>query len=665
MIDTSASAGSLSIATVPNPSAANAWLEERQRMEELLNKAEELAHIGSWEIDAAGYMPRLSPNMHRLLGIAEEFHGTFEDFRERFVHPDDRARLAESFARFISGTGENSIEFRVVRADGEVRDVVGQAQVVKMENGQIVRCYGTTTDITERKQAAQNLAESEQRYRLLADNATDLITRIRSDGVANYVSPACRQILGYEPAELLGRSVFALIAPEDQEPMRRLVDSLLAGEDRPSVPYRAVRKDGSIVWLESKAKLLVDDKGRRELVCVTRDITERRILQEQVSQAQRLEAIGRLAGGIAHDFNNILTVINGYAEVLELRFPAGDPGARYVANILEAGQRAAQLTRQLLTYSRKQLVTRGSLVINEVLQRLVSLLRPLLGETIELRLHMEPALCPIMADIGQFEQLVMNLSINSRDAMPEGGVLTWETANVVFAPDDPRPLTLASGRYVRFSVIDTGVGMDESVKSRLFEPFFTTKDVGQGTGLGLATVYATVEQWGGAIEVESAVNAGTRFDLYFPSQEPSEVAVEHPSAASQSPPLPPADGQPRILVVEDDPQVRSLVELTLGQHDLAVTTATNGEDAMHLGKSSEPFDLLLTDVVMRGMNGRELADRLRSMQPKLKVIFMSGHTEDAMVRQGVLHDEVHFLQKPFTAEDLLRRVREALTRLPG
>lgn len=638
--------------------------EERQRMEELLNKAEELANLGSWEIDAAGYMPRLSPNMHRLLGMTEEFHGSFENFLERFVHPDDRAHLTEAFARFAAGAGKDLIEFRLIRADRHVRDVIAQAQVVAKENGQFIRCYGTTTDITDRKEAAQNLADSEQRYRLLAENATDLITRIRSDGVANYVSPASRQILGYEPQEMLGRSVFELIAPDDQEPLRQLVASLLAGQDRSSVPYRAVRKDGSIVWLESKAKLLVDREGRRELVCITRDITERRILQEQVSQAQRLEAIGRLAGGIAHDFNNILTVINGYAEILELRFPAGDPGARYIANILEAGQRAAKLTRQLLTYSRKQLVTHGSLQINSVLERLVSLLRPLLGERIELQLQMEPALRPILADISQFEQLVMNLSINSRDAMPKGGVLTWQTANVDFSDDDPRPLTLSAGRYVRFSLVDTGVGMDESVRSRLFEPFFTTKEVGQGTGLGLATVYATVEQVGGAIAVESTLGVGTRFDLYFPTLDRVELELEHRPAPPESLPASVAEDQPSILVVEDDPHVRALVKLTLEQYDLAVTVATSGEEAVKLAEELDPFDLLLTDIVMCGMNGRELADELHLRQADLTVIFMSGHTEDAVVRQGVLHDEVLFLQKPFTADELLTRVREALAKPP-
>jgi|GEM_PF-6916472 len=638
-------------------------LEERQRMEELLNKAEELANIGSWEFDGSGYMPRWSPNMHRLCGITEEFHGTFELFLERFVHPDDRQRLAESFVKFVGGAGKDSIEFRLIRGDGEIRHVVSQAQVVRMENGLVVRCYGTTTDITERKQAERNLEESEQRYRLLADNSTDLITRIQADGSMNYVSPASRQILGYDPGELLYRSAFDLIAEEDLQPLQQLVGSLLAGEDRPSIPYRAHRKDGSVVWLESKAKLLIDDWGVRELVCITRDITERRMLQEQVSQAQRLEAIGRLAGGIAHDFNNILTVITGYAEILELRFPAEDPAARYVANILEAGQRAALLTRQLLTYSRKQLVTRGSIVVNEMLQRLEPLLRPLLGETIELQLRLDPALRPIVADTGQLEQLVMNLAINSRDAMPEGGRLVLETANLNLPDGESRSITLSPGRYIRFSVIDTGQGMDDTVKTRLFEPFFTTKEAGQGTGLGLPTVYATVEQCGGAITVDSTVGAGTRFDLYFPSQD----RVEQPPAPRVVPARPSpqfADHHRRILVVEDDPHVRSLVELTLREHHFQVTTATSGDEALELAEYAPPFDLLLTDVVMKGMNGRELADALRPRQPQLTVLFMSGHTEDAIVRRGVLHNVVSFLQKPFTAEELMQRVRQAFTRPP-
>jgi two-component system cell cycle sensor histidine kinase/response regulator CckA len=635
-------------------------MEERQRMQELLNKAEELANLGSWEMDGDGFMPRWSDNMYRICGVERgDFDGPFESFLQRFVHPDDREGLLAAFRDFAQGRGRNWAEFRLIRADGEVRDVLAQAQVIRVENGQLVRCYGTTTDITERKQAERRLKESEHRYRLLADHSGDMIARIRADGTLSYVSPACEKILGYRPEDVLGRRVIEIIAPADREHVLEMMQALLAGDDRPSVPFRGLRKDGVEVWLESRAELLIDDAGGRELLTVTRDITERLRLEEQVAQAQRLEAIGRLAGGIAHDFNNILTVINGYAEILEARFPADDPASKYVASILEASRRAASLTRQLLTYSRKQLVSRGRVNLNDVIGKMETLLRPLMGEDIELICRLNPEIGPIEGDVNQLEQLVMNLAINARDAMPQGGRLVLQTEPATFAVWELRPANLPAGRYVKLEVSDTGIGMDETVRAQLFEPFFTTKGSDQGTGLGLATVYATVEQCGGGIHVDSTPGAGTRFEIFFPCRDlPGAAAAERfePRAGPVNHP------EQRILVVEDDPSVRSLVELTLKKARYRVVAAANGDEALSLaGAADPPFDLLLTDVVMRGMNGRELADELRRRQPDLPVIFMSGHTEDSVVRRGVLNHEVTLLQKPFTAEELMGCIHQALS----
>jgi PAS domain S-box-containing protein len=421
--------------------------------------------------------------------------------------------LLATFQHFSDGTGPDWADFRIVRNAGEVRYVHAHVQVARRENGQLIRCYGTTTDVTERILGEQQLKESEQRYRLLADHSSDMIIRVRTDSTVSYVSPACQKILGYEPEELLNQPVFKFIASADQERCREMLRGLFAGEDMQSLPYRGMRKDRSEVWLESKAKLLESPPGQRELLCVTRDITERRALEEQVAQAQRLEAIGRLAGGIAHDFNNILTVINGYAEILETRFPQGDPAAKYVSNIIEAGRRAALLTRQLLTYSRRQLVTRGQINLNDVIRKLEPLLRPLMGEEIEPVFRLDPHLGMMEGDVGQIEQLLMNLAINARDAMPEGGFLTIQTERVVFAQWESRPRNVSAGLHVKLVVADTGLGMDEATRARLFEPFFTTKGVGEGTGLGLATVYATVEQCGGGIEVEGKVVEGRRFEM--------------------------------------------------------------------------------------------------------------------------------------------------------
>lgn len=637
-------------------------IEERQRMQELLNKAEELAQVGSWEMDGTGNMPRWSENMYRICGIAAgEFDGTLATFLSRFVHPDDRAGLQTLFENFAAGTGPDWAEFRIVRADGEVRDVYSHIQVARRESGQLVRCYGTTTDITDRKRAERKLQESEWRYRLLADHASDMISRIQEDGVILYVSPACERILGYSATEMTGTSWHDYIAPEDHDACRQMLTRVAAGDASVAVLFRGQRRDGSTVWLESKPQLLINVSGSRELICVTRDVTQRRLLEEQVAQAQRLEAIGRLAGGIAHDFNNILTVINGYAEILELKFPKDDPAARHVTSILEAGQRAAQLTRQLLAFGRKQLVTQGQVNLNELIQKLNPLLPPLMGETIEIVIRLDPELASFEAAAAQIEQLIMNLVINARDAMPDGGVLTIETHNQPVGEGESHPSALSPGNYVQLIIGDTGEGMDETVKARLFEPFFTTKRVGEGTGLGLPMVYATVEQCHGAIQVDSAPRRGTRFELFFPARSPGSAAASVVKSPRLRPSLP-AEHR-RILVVEDDSQVRSLVELTLTQAHYQVVTAPSGDDALQIvGNNPQQFDLVLTDVVMKGMNGRELVDRLRQQSPQLPVIFMSGHTEDEVVRRGVLHDELTFLQKPFSADELVSRIRQVLSR---
>lgn len=635
-------------------------MEERERMQDMLNKAEEIAHFGSWEIDGNGFMVRWSDNMYRICGIERgTFSGSFESFLHRFVHPEDRSKMASAFQYFVHGAEPAPIEFRLVRNDGQVRLAEVQVQAEQRENGRLVSSYGTIADITERKQFEIQLKESESRYRTLADHCSDMIVRLQEDGTITYVSPACRKILGYEPEELLGRPGLEAIWPADQERCREMLFGLLEGEERLSVPYRGFKKDDSEVWLETKAQLMIDPAGRRELLCVTRDITERRVLEAQVAQAQRLEAIGRLAGGIAHDFNNILTVINGYAEILETRFPANDPATKYVANVLEAGRRAAQLTRQLLTYSRKQLITHGQIDLNEVIHKMEPLLHPLMGEEIEPVYRLDPNIGLIDGDVSQFEQLLMNLAINARDAMPEGGFLTIQTEQAVFQQWDIRPPQLSPGRHVRLVVADTGHGMDEMVRERVFEPFFTTKRVGEGTGLGLATVYATVEQSGGSISVESTLGVGTRFELLFPCRD---SMVEKLDAAKAAAPLQIPAISRKILVVEDDPNVRDLVEQALQNAGYEVQTASEGESAIHIAASADPgFDLLLTDVVMKGLNGRELADRIRERSPHLPVIFMSGHTDDSVLRRGVLNDELTFLQKPFTSSQLLQRIHQVFT----
>ncbi len=370
--------------------------------------------------------------------------------------------------------------------------------------------------------------------------------------------------------------------------------------------------------------------------------------EEQLRQAQKMEAVGRLAGGVAHDFNNLLTIINGYGEIVLAGLPEGNPVRGLVAQMKQAGDRAASLTRQLLAFSRQQVIVPQILDLNGVVTDAAKLLRRLIGEDIELTTALDPALGRVKADPGQVEQVLMNLAVNARDAMPAGGTLTVETANV----------ERDGGRYVLLRVADTGCGMDAATKARVFEPFFTTKGPGKGTGLGLSVVHGVVQQAGGRIEVDSEPGRGTTFRVYLPLEE-NAVPRQKPAAVPVSSP----GGTETLLLVEDEEAVRGLTRMTLEAGGYRVLEASHGAEALRLAeRHAEPIHLLVTDVVMPGMSGRELADRLTASRPGLRVLYLSGYTDDAVVRNGVLEAGVAFLQKPFGVDALARKVREVLDR---
>jgi signal transduction histidine kinase len=390
---------------------------------------------------------------------------------------------------------------------------------------------------------------------------------------------------------------------------------------------------------------------------VYQDITQLKRLEEQFRQAQKMEAVGRLAGGVAHDFNNLLTVINGYSDMVLTTLDDHDPVRPLIEEVGKAGDRAAGLTRQLLAFSRQQILRPKVLELNEVVADVSKMLRRLIGEDVELALKPGAGLRRVKADPGQIEQVVMNLAVNARDAMPTGGQLTIETRNVerdgACAHDgsEVRP-----GSYVLLAVSDTGCGMTEEVRERVFEPFFTTKELGQGTGLGLATVYGIVTQSGGHIEVATAVGRGTTFRVYLPAVSGDSALVEKAAGASALP-----RGTETVLVVEDEAGVRELACLVLQRLGYEVLVAANAEQAVVVARHTErPLELLLTDVVMPGAGGRVLAERLRAANAELQVLFMSGYTDDAVVRHGVESDRVHFLPKPFTPATLARKVRDVL-----
>jgi PAS domain S-box-containing protein len=449
------------------------------------------------------------------------------------------------------------------------------------------------------------------------------------------------------------------IHPDDREAVLDTVGKATKSGADFSVLNRSIWPDGSLRWLSGAGRILLGEHGEPVRgVGISLDVTERHTLEEQYHQAQKMEAVGRLAGGVAHDFNNLLTAILGYCELLLLDLGPDDPRHADVAEIHKAGTSATGLTRQLLAFSRKQIIEPTLLDLNVVVADMRPMLGRLIREDVTIVLNLRPELSPVNADRGQVEQIVLNLAVNARDAMPNGGTLTIETANVEL--DENYPTThfaVKPGSYVALTVTDTGTGMTPEVQARLFEPFFTTKELGKGTGLGLATVHGIVTRSSGIANVYSEVGRGTSFKVYFPRADAAEMAVATPSPVAR-----PSAGGETVLVVDDAEGLRDLTKRLLQRLGYTVLVAGNADEALRLFEENASIDVLITDVVMPGGNGPELTKRLTARRPALKVIYMSGYTEEAIVHHGVLNPGIAFLHKPFTSETLKRKVREVLDR---
>jgi len=430
------------------------------------------------------------------------------------------------------------------------------------------------------------------------------------------------------------------------------------GSDPAAVPvviHRHKTRVGRPIEVETIAQDIVYGGEAVQLVVLV-DATHRRHLEEQLRQAQKMEAVGMLAGGVAHDFNNLLTIITGYSQLILKTLSPSDPNRHSAEQIVKAGERAAALTQQLLAFSRRQVLQPKVVDLNRLVTSLSSMLRRLIGEDIELRLEMRPEPGRVNADPGQMEQVLMNLVVNARDAMPRGGTLTIETANVTLGESYvSRHISVKPGPYTLLAVSDTGIGMDEATQARLFEPFFTTKGSGRGTGLGLSTVFGIVKQSGGSVDVYSELGCGTSVKIYLPS-------IDHPVTAESETPLKAVvGGTETILVVEDDEMVRNLVRETLQREGYKVLDAADSMEACRVSeKHKTPIHLLITDVVMPKVSGRDLAMELCRLRPGMKVLYMSGYTDSAIVNSGILQKEVAFLHKPFTPSALAERVREVL-----
>lgn len=517
----------------------------------------------------------------------------------------------------------------------------------------------------DKKTAEDALRVSERRFRALVEESWDAIALFAADGTIVYGSPATTRLLGYDLAEFVGRNAMEFIHPDDRAAvLLRLEEVTTRPRGRLHVAARVRHKNGSWRHLEGVLTNLLDDPSVAAIVNNYRDVTDRRMLEEQVILAQKMEAIGRLAGGVAHDFNNILTAIGGYTDLLLADLPPDDQRRRDVEEIHQAAQRAASLTRQLLAFSRRQVLQPKVINLNSLVPDIEKMLRRLIGEDILFATVLHPRLGNVRADPGQLEQVIVNLVVNARDAMPKGGRITIETRNVEldesYAADHPG---VTPGRYVMLAVTDTGVGMDDETKARIFEPFFTTKVRGKGTGLGLATVYGIVQQTGGHIWPYSEPGKGTTMRVYLPRVDEPADPLERPGEA----PLELLRGSETILLVEDEVPVRSVTRQLLERNGYTVLEAADGPAALALidgGSGGRHIDLLLTDVIMPGMSGRELAVELRARRPDLRVLYMSGYTDDAVVRHGMLEPGLAYLEKPFRPATLLRKVREVLQQEP-
>jgi PAS domain S-box-containing protein len=522
------------------------------------------------------------------------------------------------------------------------------------EAGKAVGVQGIARNISERKQAEAALRMSEEKYRDLFEYANDVIYTHDLQGNFLSVNQKAEQITGYVRDEVVKLNIGQIIAPEYIELAKSSIIKKLNGESTNTVyELEVICKDGSKRALEVNTRLIYQGQRPVGVQGIARDVSERKQLEEQLRQSQKMEAVGRLAGAVAHDFNNLLTAILGYSQLLLRRLDPNGPMRKELVEIEKAGQRAAALTNQLLAFSRKQVFQPQVLNLNLVVADIEKMLQRLIGEDIELRAILDPALGPTKADRGRIEQVIMNLVVNSRDAMPRGGQLTIYTANVEL---DDVHIEAKPGSYIMLAVADTGSGMDKETQSHIFEPFFTTKEPGKGTGLGLSTVYGIVKQSGGYITCQSEPRQGTVFRIYLPRiEEPSE-RLEGQMPMSEA-----LLGHETILLVEDDDAVRELTHQMLEMNGYAVLEASNAQDALSICRQRTlPIPLLITDVVMPLTNGPELVQQVLQLRPETKVLYISGYTDNPLALRSKAEGSLPLLQKPFTPEGLTRKVREIL-----
>src|ERR1700712_2360288 len=650
-----------------------------------LARVQQIGRIGGLEVDLRpGFRNRRSPEYLLIHGLPPDaVNETHEDWVAR-VHPDDREATEKKFRDAVAGqVRDYAVRYRIIRPnDGELRWISVKSTIERDANGKAVRLVGAHADVTEQVEAERALQQSEAEQRKLANqlaelNATlaerveektrerdriwnvsqDLLLVADRNGVWQTVNPAWTRTLGLSEAELLNRTSEWLDHPDDAGTTRAHVRKLRAGETTVRFESRFRHKDGSYRWLSWTG---VSDKDR--IYAVARDVTAEKAAtdrlkaaEEALRQSQKMEAVGQLTGGIAHDFNNLLTGIVGSLDLLQTRFNQGrtENVARYIDAAMTSANRAAALTHWLLAFARRQPLVPKSVDVNHLVMSLEDLLRRTIGETIDLQIAASADLWSTLCDPNQLESALLNLAINARDAMPDGGTLTLSTANASFESVTADPPALSPGDYVCIGVADTGVGMSAEVAARAFDPFFTTKPIGQGTGLGLSMIYGFARQSNGHATIDSQLRQGTSVRLYLPRHH-GENAPGHAAIAGKADHA--ATGE-TVLVVEDEPVVRGVLLEMLTEQGYRTLEAVDGPSGLEILNSGQRVDLLVTDVGLPGMNGRQLADQARETRPGLKVLFITGYAGSAAVSDGLLQPGMELITKPFDLDHLSQRIR--------
>jgi PAS domain S-box-containing protein len=631
--------------------------------EERLNLALEATNDGLWDFNPKTQEFYMSPKCNLLLGYPPDYFSDFIQIWGEIVHPEDAKNALLQISEELKDKQPTfSCEIRMKTASGNWNWMFIRGQVVEWnENGEVTRIVGTASDITQRKKAEEALKISEFRFREIFEKSNDAICVVQGLKII-LLNPHFEMLFGYPKETVLSDEFeFIKVLPEED---RMLTMNLLEGFRKSgSVPnqvqFKAYNKNKELI--ECSASLSVIHWGTsRAVLCIIRDMSEQYKLEAQLRQAQKMESIGRLAGGVAHDFNNLLTAIIGNAELAMISLNENDPIYRDLEEIVATSSRAANLTRQLLTFSRRQILSPKVIDLNSIIKDMERMLKRIIGENIRLETHTKSDLCKIKADPSQIEQVIVNLAVNARDAMSEGGKLTIETRDITvdnnFIQNQISIPNMEKGKYALISISDTGIGMEDNIKAHIFEPFFTTKPVGKGTGLGLATVYGIVHQSGGYIWMNSEINKGTVFNIFLP-------AVKDKKLKQYKQPNVPINlvGDETILVVEDEEAVRKMAVRSLERYGYKVLSTGSSKTALEICKNPEQkIDIVLTDVVMPEINGVELAKQVKTILPDTKFVFMSGYTEETILQSKMINKDNPYIQKPFKPVNLVEKIRETL-----